>query len=261
LPLGLLQALDSPQLETLIGAYVDYLYESGWLQHRENLAVGTIVGYIGAAAYMLKHHFRLDQQCLSSGSLTNAGYVSELLTQQRAWKKPKEQKEPLSSEILTIMHQASETAIAGSTGGHNTHDPCIRDCIRLGIFTASRLGEYGHSNVKKEDGSDGFEPIPDSTHVPKEWHGAPLAFVRGDFVFLDSGNHCINDYSAVQFPHAIAKVRIRFRYDKSPITSFIGHTTGPNTSSARSRPRFPSHGALWLYTEISQMGENHWLCS
>jgi hypothetical protein len=158
-----------------------------------------------------------------SGALTKAGYVSELLTQQRAWKKPKEQKEPLSSEILTVMHQASETAIAGSTGGHNTHDPCVWDCVCLGIFTGSRLGEYGQSNVKKEDGSDGYDPIPDSTHVPKEWRGAPLAFVRGDFVFLDSGNHCIDDYTAVQFPHAIVKVRICFRYDKSP-NNFVYRT-------------------------------------
>jgi hypothetical protein len=43
-----------------------------------------------------------------------------------------------------------------------------------------------------------------------------LAFVRGDFTFLDSGNHCIDDYTAVQLPHTIAQVWIRFRYDKSP---------------------------------------------
>jgi hypothetical protein len=219
----LLQALDSPQLEALIGAYVDHLHESGGIQHMPELAVGTIVGYLSAAAYTLRHHFGLRQLCLMSGSLTKTGYVAELLAQQRAWKKPKDQKEPLSSEILTVMNRLSEQASSGSPTGFTTQIPCIWDCCRLGIFTGSRLGEYGQSHVTKADGTDGFDPVPVSIHVPKEWRGAPLAFIRGDFVFLDAGSRCIDDYVAVQSPLLITQVRIRFRYDKSP-NNFVFRT-------------------------------------
>jgi hypothetical protein len=86
-----------------------------------------------------------------------------------------------------------------------------------------RLGKYGQSNVTKADGLDGFDPVPVSIHVPTERCGAPLAFVRGDFIFLDAGNRCIDDYEAVCSPHLIKQVRIRFRYDKSP-NSFVFRT-------------------------------------
>jgi hypothetical protein len=93
---------------------------------------------------------------------------------------------------------------------------CIFDCVRLSIFTGSRLGEYGQSNVRKTDWSDAFDPVPDSVHVPPAFRGKLLAFISSDFEFLDRQRRLIPQALALGDPAVVRKLRIRFRYDKGP---------------------------------------------
>jgi hypothetical protein len=55
----LLQAFDSLQLEALISADVDYIYDSGGIHHKAELAVSMIVGYLYVAAHTLWYNFQL----------------------------------------------------------------------------------------------------------------------------------------------------------------------------------------------------------
>jgi hypothetical protein len=93
---------------------------------------------------------------------------------------------------------------------------CMYDCLRLSIFTGSRLGEYGQSNVRRADGSDAFDPVPNSVHVPPAFRGKPLAFISSDFKFFDNQRRIIPQLQALVDPAVMRKLRVRFRYDKGP---------------------------------------------
>lgn len=201
----------------MIGAYVDHLLQDGGITKKDDLALGTVVGYISSATEYLRHYYNLSHGCLSDGSLAQSKYVAALLDQRRTWKKPKDQKEPLSSEILSTMHVlAREHEFVSPTSGFLGFDSCLFDCIRLAMFTGSRLGEYGQSNVTAQDGADGFDAIPDSSHVPPEFRGKPLAFIWPDFEFQDASHHILDVHTVLRSPALARRVRIRFRYDKSP---------------------------------------------
>jgi hypothetical protein len=167
----------------MMGAYVTFLLEKGGLSSCTNLAMGTLVGYINSATECLRHHFRLFHDCLSNGSLARSEYIAALLHQRRTWKKPKDQKEPMSSDMLRAMNTLARQAINSSSAGYLSQDPCLFDCICLAVFTGSRLGEYGQSNLRKDDGTDAFDPIPDNYNIPPEFRGKPFAFILSDFQF------------------------------------------------------------------------------
>jgi hypothetical protein len=57
--------------------------------------------------------------------------------------------------------------------------PAIFDWTRLGVFTGSRLGEYGQSKPHK---GELFAKVPDSADAGV-WANTPLAFIRSDFTF------------------------------------------------------------------------------
>jgi hypothetical protein len=89
----------------------------------------------------------------------------------------------------------------------------VFDWIRLGLFTGSRLGEYGQSRLRK---GIRFNTIPSSIDAG-EWAGRSLAFIASDFTFYNHSRHVI-DHSDVPAQYAQAQIRdvhIRFRYDKS----------------------------------------------
>lgn len=164
-----------------MGAYVTSLLENGGITASNNLAMGTLVGYIAAATQCLRFHFGLLHDFLANGSLAKTEFISALLHQRHMWKKPKDQKEPMSSEMLSMMDKFVRDANAFSPLGLLSQDSCIFNCIRLAIFTGSRLGEYSQSNLRKTDGSDAFDAIPNNYNVPPEFRGKPLAFIWPDY--------------------------------------------------------------------------------
>jgi hypothetical protein len=200
-----------------MGVYVDHLLEKGGLTERSDLAMGTLAGYISAATTCLRFTYGLSHSFLSEGSMAKTAFVRALLEQRRTWKQPRDQKEPLSSEMLTTMYLLVRREELRRPGqGDLGQDSCVFDCVCLSIFTGSRLGEFGQSNVRKIQGSDGFDPVPDSVHVPPAFRGKPLAFISSDFEFLDDRRRLIPHVQALEDPAAVRKLRVRFRYDKGP---------------------------------------------
>jgi hypothetical protein len=77
-----------------------------------------------------------------------------------------------------------------------------------------RISEYGQSRL---NAGQRFQVIPDSSAVPPLYRQTPLAFVRGDFLFLDASSRTI-DHISLAHRHALNEVQtleITWRYDKS----------------------------------------------
>jgi hypothetical protein len=94
-----------------------------------------------------------------------------------------------------------------------TQEYVVWDWLRLGIFTGSRLSEYGQSNLRR---GQRYQVIPSSEDTGI-WAGQPLAFIRADFTFYDASD-CLIAHDAIFHCHRkkqITMVHIRFRYDKS----------------------------------------------
>ena len=139
-------------------------------------------------------------------------FLKEQLRQRAAWSKPQEKKEPYTLLMLQIF----AAYLLSST------DPVLAcmgalaaafDWARLGIFTGSRLAEYGQGRLAK---GTRFNVVP-LTVDAGDWAGTPLAFIRADFVFYDTHMRTILHAQIFHY-HAqqrVAWVYIRFRSDKS----------------------------------------------
>jgi hypothetical protein len=116
--------------------------------------------------------------------------------------------------------------------------PAIFGWAVLGVFTGSRLGEYGQSKPRR---GEFFAAVP-STRDAGEWAGTPLAFMRSAFLIFDIQRCLMSRRSDSQQLLQLAnEVHVRFRYDKSPNNFSIRKFGALQAlSSARSKLAFPS---------------------
>jgi hypothetical protein len=190
---------------------------TGGISGRGALSVATVAGYLQAASLSLRVTFGLSHSLLSDGSLARLDYVGALLAQRRVWQQPRDKKEPFSSEMLASLHSMALKAEYDAPGrGFLGLLFCLFDCIRLTIFTGSRLGEYGQSNLRREAGALAFNAVPDTPDVPLEFRGLPLAFIRSDFELFDSKDRLLSQDDVLRTPSLAQQLRVRFRYDKGP---------------------------------------------
>jgi hypothetical protein len=96
-----------------------------------------------------------------------------------------------------------------------SRDAVLYDFVILGIFTGSRLAEYGQSNLPPGSKADSWNVIPDNPDVPHEWRGQPIAFLASDFKFYSSAKILLSHHDVCADPQRAAYVSVRFRYDKS----------------------------------------------
>jgi hypothetical protein len=138
--------------------------------------------------------------------------VADILGQQRAWKEPKSKREPYTFPMFSVLHSEVQRSTARLGAAFLGQQFAIFDWTRLGIFTGSRLSEYGQSKPRK---GERFAVVPSSTHAG-EWAGTPVAFIRDDFTFYDKSMLRLTCSTAIAQQRSIEYVHIRFRYDKSP---------------------------------------------
>jgi len=213
-----LQASSSDDLIALLGLYLEDILEGCNLPGRSNLADDTVTNYLRSATAWLKTECNVVAPLYAAGDGTRKAdklnpYLAELLAQRRVWRKPKTKKEPITGAIIDAMAQMAEE------GRHKYGDFCeeavLYDICRLGIFTGSRLAEYGQSTVPPGAPSDYWNPIPSSRDVPPDERGKPCAFVISDFEFYTvdhiqlSHSEALADLSRAEYVHIV------FRYDKS----------------------------------------------
>jgi hypothetical protein len=95
--------------------------------------------------------------------------------------------------------------------------PAIFDWTRLGVFTGSRLGEYGQS---KPRAGELFAAVPISPDA-SIWANTPLAFIRDAFTFYDALRHLLDRTDLELLSHCAIEVHVCFRFDKSTLNFSI----------------------------------------
>jgi hypothetical protein len=163
-----------------------------WFQTAHKLAV-PLDGNPGAAA--------------STGSLNPM--ISEILRQRAAWQQPQEKKEPFTMPMFATLFAEVEALIATHPIHHLDQAAAVLDWVVLGLFTGSRLGEYGQSKIPPG------QPFAVCPPAAGKWAGYPLAFIAEDFTYYS--------VTGVAIPHSLLfvslarpeELHLRFRYDKS----------------------------------------------
>lgn len=158
-------------------------------------------------------------------------YLSEILSQRRAWRQPKEKKVPISGAMFeTMQHIAWNAASSKPTAIPNSsREEVLFDFTVLATFTGSRLAEYGqapqpsndaditsqHGTASRPTRQEYWHTIPNNRDVPAEWRGMPLAFMASDFELFDKQSIRLTHAEALREPSLVHYVEVRFRYDKS----------------------------------------------
>ena len=148
----------------------------------------------------------------------NHPYLAEIISQTAAWKEPKPRKEIFTQAMFNALKQqlrshSLTTATHQAVPLFCSLKYAVYDWTRLGLFTGSRISEYGQAKVQK---GQRFATIPHTKNA-HQWAGWPIAFIASDFTFYDRNlikinhDHCLSPSQAL----IIYEVHIRFRYDKS----------------------------------------------
>jgi hypothetical protein len=203
-----------------MGEYMESIAEGDNLNSRTDLSDDTICNYLRAAASWMSHHCGIAVPLYSNGGGTKKTeklnpYLSELLAQRRTWAQKKDKKEPLTGKIFSAMAFLSDTSRHASKQGNLSKDCVLYDCCRLGLFTGSRLSEYGQGALPTGSPADGWLPLPTNRDVPSEWRGKPSAFIAADFEFFDEARILLAHTEALTGKRVPEFVHVRFRYDKS----------------------------------------------
>ena len=182
----------------------------------DDLCTDTIMGYTRAAALYLETQYNITvplyiQQGGAHKQNTLNPFLSNLLADRRTWKKKRDKKEPLTGSILDAMLELVTLDPQGILSAMSA----AYDWCRFGLFTGSRLGEYGQSKPPKNAPEDWFATAPNNKDVPAEWRGKPLAFIEEDFTFYTSKKISLSKEAILADPTRAAILRVRYRYDKS----------------------------------------------
>ena len=140
-------------------------------------------------------------------------YLHELISQRSAWTQPTPRKEPYTYRMLATQARFLAQSASSPASLFLTKEYVVWDWLRLGVFTGSRLSEYGQSNLKR---GQKFQIVPSSDDTCI-WANQPLAFMRSDFTFYDARD-CLIPHDDLFRRHGkkqVTMVHIRFRYDKS----------------------------------------------
>jgi hypothetical protein len=138
--------------------------------------------------------------------------VADILSQHHNWKLTKQKREPFTFELFMALNDMLHREVCHDGSVFLQEKWVIFDWTRLGIFTGSRLAEYGQS--KPATGAL-FAVDPRTAHAG-DWAGSPLAFIRDGFTFYADGFITLSRARALRDPVQLRFVFIRFRYDKSP---------------------------------------------
>jgi hypothetical protein len=175
-----------------MGAYLRALLSGDNIKRRSDLSDDTLMGYVRAGAQYLEttHHITVPifLQTGASRQQNHAHtYLSDLLSQRRTWTKKRDKREALTGTLLDAMLELASRDPAALL----SEAAAVYDWARFGLYTGSRLGEYGQSKPTARAPLDWFATIPDNADVPLEWRGRPIAFLECDFEFFDSRWRCM----------------------------------------------------------------------
>jgi hypothetical protein len=219
----------------MFGVYLQEVARGDNLTGRDDISDDTIRLYLSAANAYFRFRYNVLTPVFTQGNGSVQSdkldpYLAEILASRRNWKRPAPKKETISTPMLDAMLSMASAACSLSKDGWLSRDAVLYDFVILGIFTGSRLAEYGQSNLPPGSKADGWNVIPDNPDVPQEWRNHPVAFLASDFKFYSSAKILLTHHEVDADPHRAAYVSIRFRYDKSKF-NFIYRQFRRNTDS------------------------------
>jgi hypothetical protein len=195
------------------------------------LGPATLRGYVTAASDTITllrgtPCSYLDVTTLSSKRPKILPMLGEIIRQRSAWKEPLPRKEPFTIAMIDALRaylllESTKTSIAQvfPISEYAVYilisEYAVYDWLRLGLFTGSRISEYGQTSSGKSPGSR-FARIPNSSD-PGIWGNQPLAFIAADFVFFNRASLLVDKQfclvnTALDHIHGLD---LRFRFDKS----------------------------------------------
>ena len=210
-------ALTDGQTIKLLGTYLSHLRHGVTLQQSSTIVAQTLRGYVSAAANVLTvitHRPCLiyDPATMHQRQPSFHPFLKEQLTQRAAWGKPRDRIEPFTASMFDALFEEIKSSLDPSgTFIGSLH--AIFDWTRLGLFTGSRLGEYGQSRRSK---GSRFNTVPQSIDAG-EWAGTSIAFLATDFTFFTADLIVIphDRVASLHAQRAVSALQIRFRFDKS----------------------------------------------
>jgi len=198
-----------------MGSYLRCVNLGASCRGHKNLTEKTLVGYMNSGneawQQLTGWHIPLYQPAGHKKEPQLHRFVADIMDQRRAWKQPKQKREPYTFAMFEALAKHLGAAHSFDRLVHLSIEFAVFDWSRLGIHTGSRLSEYGQSKPRR---GEPIARIPFDSDAG-EWAGLPLAFLRSDFTLYDeqlvrrSHPECIADLKLAAFVH------IRFRYDKS----------------------------------------------
>ena len=206
-----------PQSEAIavVGTYVRQVNLGDSIKSTKNMSEKTLIGYMksAAATYLKASRKTLSLYVPSptGGNDVLHPYLSDVIHQRTAWKKPREKREPFTMEMLEALATDLHIKLRADASIFLSKEHAILDWMGLGIHTGSRLSEYGQSKPTKKNP---IALVPSSEDAG-EWAGTPLAFIRSDFTYYDKALVQHSYIECLRDPHLAEYVRIRFRFDKS----------------------------------------------
>jgi len=201
----------------ILGTYTHDVKRGYNHEKRSDYAPDTIRGYLKAAhgylqALLARDIYIMDPHHGGTKPRLHP-FLGDQLAGRRRWRKPKPRYEPFTVDMFLALDDFLSQG-EDALGSFLSHIHCVYDWTRLGVFTGSRLGEYGQSNVLA---GQLFNTVPHDVDVPEDQRGQPLAFVATDFTFFD--------HEYIEIPHTqvfarhckgeVLHVEILWRYDKS----------------------------------------------
>lgn len=213
-----------PTFLDILGAFIRDVKAGFNCQCSLLLSDATVRNYLLAAAAVL--HIMTRCPCdiaellaTASSPSTTLPYLRELIGQRKVWKQPKQRKEtytlPMFSSLRDVLRQRSQSENPLHVFCSKTY--VVYDWSRLGVFTGSRIAEYGQSKIPK---GQRFATVPKTTDAG-QWAGLPIAFIASDFTFYNAAM-IQQPQSHTQEPKKallINEVHLRFRFDMS-LTNF-----------------------------------------
>ena len=204
----------------LLAAYITEVRDGHNPKKRTDLAPSTLRLYLNAAAAVLT--ILTGKSCSTKLPIANGEtkaatlpYLAEILGQCAAWRQPRPKKQcftlPMFTAIGDLLRLKMKTMSEAIVFCSIVY--AVYDWTRLGVFTGSRISEYGQSKIPK---GQRFATIPNNKEAG-DWKGWPLAFVDSDFEFFDvamirlPNSTCLDSKQASR----LTEVHIRFRFDKS----------------------------------------------
>ena len=173
----------------------------------------TVEAYVQEASAIALHHsspqpdYRYEiNQLGQQTSVFTAGLQSVFHTI-TSWYEENGETQSLTADIITVLFHL--TYIKNGPRALTSLRSAIFDGISLTLFTGSRESEYAQSRVRW---GERFNRVPTNNFTGRNG-GMPIAFMKEDFTFF-------NDHDIQQSWNCLflpcTRVRIRFRFDKSP---------------------------------------------